>query len=863
MFRLLRAALLGLIIGIVVLWFTNPVAFMVKLNGFLYESGLFSNPELEQRIRDERALSELPVNVLPGRGRAGPESKPEPDNFTSGELSFTEDVLKFQPDEYPPQSELHPELHLIAVDDKSKALWLSPSKWVFAKLYWWQPETSRLKSFELPKKPSVFLKPILAAATPSGLLIVGGSHAPYKEWSDNLTRLVFIDPNGHLAKASLQVIRESPELVVLNDGSVLVFGGYNVEFTINPKRNSVSKPSRISKSMAVEHIRYVDKQLHIERLADLPGEPRRGMEMVELDNGQVMVVGGTTSEYAGGKPLTAETYILDIKANNWRAGPPMNTPRSDPALQRLPDGKVLVAGGWTPELAYQNGPSASTELWEPDNNRFVPGNSLPLPLARHMALWAPGQEGRQLLLLGGMAGPGDGNGQVLGLDLDSGLWSNVAQNCNDYYGTKSRVKVATLLHENIPYILCFKTDNPVERAWSSNRLRLPGLPVDSQLALDDAGYGVNLNRSGMAFLAPTENLAGLTAGGSVNGAQSAAADGILPDGRIISLAPLNHRRAGAQAFRLSTETWLVVGGVQGDSTRRTLKYLPAELLNISDGLESARWHELDITMQKGAIWEQLNDSRFVLINPDGSVERIDFEQDLEGNLQVAKREALAPLNRVRNQESGKISVREVDDGRLIVAGGSVQQFRVAVLDENTINATEPDRYQSFGYFKPASHYDIYNPQTNSWQMSAQTENQAQRFAILPDGRVATWAMQELLPEADTPEGAPVESKAILEISSSDGKQWQPLGGSAPHIDFVYPSGNDDLYEIYGELFITGTMPKTYAGRLNALEWFNPDKQSWEKLWQSTEKESLLDHQGHLIKRTLTNGKKVILPVKAP
>lgn len=867
MFRLLRAALLGLIIGIVVLWFSNPDAFMVKFNGFLYETGVFSNPELEQRIRDERALSELPVNVLPGRGRAAPEPEPEPVKLKSGELSFTEDVLKFQPDEFPPQSELH----LVAVDDRSKALWLSLSDDIFSKIQWWQPANSRLKTFELPTKPLSFLEPPLTLAMPSGLLIIGGTYIQNKQWFNGPSRLVFIDPNGQLATANSEVIRENPDVMVLDDGSALMIGGYKIDANNNPKRKSASKPVRIGMSMAVERIRYIDKQLQIERLADLPGEPRRGMEMVELDNGQVMVVGGTTSEYAGGKPMTAETYILDIKGNSWRAGPPMNSPRSDPALQRLPDGKVLVAGGWTPELDYQDGPSTSTELWEPESNRFVAGNSLPLPMARHMALWAPGQQARQLLLLGGMAGPGDGNDQVLALEMDinlapdltSGPWRNVAQNCNDYHGTKSRVKVATLLHESIPYVLCYKTDNPVERAWSSNRLRLPGLPVDSQLALDETGYGVNLHRSGMAFLAPTENLPGLTAGGFVNGAQSAAADGILPDGRIISLAPLNHRRAGAQAFRLSTETWLVVGGVQGNSSRRTLKYLPAELLNISDGLEQARWRELEITMQKGAIWEQLSDTRFVLINTDGSVERIDFELDLEGNLQVVKRIALTPLNRVRNQESGKISVRELDDGRLIVAGGSVQQFRVAVLDENTINAVEADRYQSFGYFEPASHYDIYNPETNRWQMSAQMENQAHRFAILPDGRVATWAMQELLPDSDTPEGAPVESKAILEISSADGKQWQPLGGSAPHIDFGYPSGNDDLYAINGELFITGTMPKTYAGRLNALEWFNPNSKSWEKLWQSTEKESLLDHQGHLIKRTLTNGKKIILPVKAP
>jgi len=860
MFRLLRAALLGLVIGIFVLWSTYPAAFMGKVNSFLYEYGVYSNSELKQRILDERALAEQQVKVLPSPQQA----KPEPEKLTSGELVFTEETLAFQPGQFPAQSQQH----LVAADDKSKALWFSLSDDDFPKLQWWQPESHKLRTFELPRKPLAFLEPPLTLAMPSGLLIFGGTYIQNKQWFNDPARLVFIDPNGQLATANSQVIRENPDLMVLDDGSALMIGGYKIEVNNNPKRKSASKPVRIGNSMAVERIRYIDKHLQIERLKDLPGEPRRGMKMVELDNGRVMVVGGTTSKYAGGKPMTAETHILDLKANSWQPGPPMNMPRSDPALQRLPDGKVLVAGGWTPELDWQDGPSTSTELWDPESNRFVPGNSLPLPLARHMALWAPGQQGRQLILLGGMVGPNDGNDQVLALDLASGLWRNVAQNCKDYHGKKSRVKVATLLHESIPYLLCYKTDTPMERAWSSNTLRLPGLAVDSQLALDDTGYGVNLLRNGMAFLPPEENLPGLAAGGFVNGAQSAATDAILPDGRIISLAPLNHRRVNAQAFRLSADAWLVVGGVQGDSSRRTQKYLPPELLIISDSIESdsleqARWRELDTTIQKGAILAHLKDRHFISINPDGSVERISFKMDSQSNLRIAKRSALAPLDRVRNQDFGKMSVQEVDDGRIIVAGGSVQQYRVAVLNENTINGTAPDRYQSFGQFEPARHYDIYNPETNSWQVSAQMSGQAHRFAILPDARVATWSMRERLPDPNTPDGTPVQTEAVLELSTSDGKHWQPLGGSAPHIDVGYPSGNDHLYAINGELFIAGTLPKSSSGRrLDALEWFNPDSHSWEKLWQAVEKESLLDHHGHFVKRKLTNGKKVILPVKA-
>jgi len=878
MFRLLRAALLGLVIGIFTLWFTFPAAFMAKVNSFLYEYGMYSNSELKQRILNERALTEQQVKVLPNLQ----QSNPGPEKLASGELVFTEETLVFQPEQFPPQSEQH----LVATDEKSTALWLSLSDDSLSKLQWWQPGSHKLRTFDLPRKPLAFHEPPLTLATPSGLLIFGGTYIQNKKWFNDPARLVFIDPDGHLATVNSQVIRENPDLMVLDDDSVLMIGGYKIEVNNNSKRKRASKPVHIGNSMAVERISYIDKQLQIERLADLPGEPRRGMQMVELHDGRIMVVGGSTSKYAGGKPMTAETHILDLKANSWQPGPPMNMPRSDPALQRLPDGKVLVTGGWTPELDWQDGPSTSTELWDPKSNRFVPGNSLPLPLARHMALWAPAQQGRQLLLLGGMVGPNDGNDQVLALDLASGQWRNVAQNCKDYHGKKSRIKAATVLHKGTPYLLCYKTDTPMETAWSSNTLRLPGLALDSQLKLSDTGYGINLLRNGMAFLPPEKNLPGLVAGGFVNGAQTAAADAILPDGQIISLSPLNHRRANAQVFRLSADAWLVVGGVQGDSSRRTQKFPPPELLTISDGLEQARWRELDIKIEKGAILAHISDTRFVSINPNGSVEQIDFEMDLQSNLRVTKRSVLAPLNRVRNQDFGGISVREVDDGRIIVAGGSVQQHRVAVLNENTIKGVEPDRYQSFGQFVPARYYDIYNPETNRWKASALMVGQAHRFAILPDGRVATWSMREQSPNPNTPKApnapnetsilteaalelsapneTPILTEAALELSTSDGKQWLPLGGSAPHIDLKYPTGNDHLYAINGELFIAGTMPKSSSGRrLDALEWFNPDSHSWEKLWQATEKENLLSHHGHLVKRKLTNGKKIILPVKAP
>ncbi len=856
MLRLIRAGLLGVtlgVLGVFVVWYI----YMPNTNrqAEQYEKLL----QLEERLHQEHLES-----ILAARKKqtlaSDQQTPPEPVEATHGELVFTEDTLIYQPelftDEY--------ERHLVATDHNSNALWLSHKDDSFSKLQWWHPANGKLRTFQLPEKSMLYLEPPLTLANSTGLLVIGGEFTPHKRGVYDTTRLVFVDPEGYFITSSLQVIRENQSLIALNDGSILVFGGFNIDILPDRRRKNYLKAVRTGSSMAVERIRYIDRQLQIDRLTDVPGEARRGMQMVELDNGQVMIVGGSSSQYLGNRPMTAETHILDVNANSWRTGPLMTTPRTNPALQRLPDGDVLVTGGWTPEFDWQDGPSTSTELWEADNNRFVAASSLPLPLALHQALWAPGQQGRQLLLLGGMSGSNDGNDQVLALDLAKKTWRNVAQNCQDYRGKNVRVKVASHLHDNIPYLICYQTDTPIESAWTDNVLRLPGMAADNQLALDDTNQGINLKRIGMAFLPPEENQPGLAAGGYTNGAQSAAADALLPDGRVISLAPMNHRRAGAQAFRLGTDAWLVTGGTQGDPTRRTQKTPPAELLVFSDSLEQANWQEIDIGLQNGALLAQRQDSSLVSINPDGSVEQLRLEMDSQNNWHVASRSTLPSLNRARNEDFSRMTTRALDDDRLIVAGGSVQQYRVALLDEATINGTEPDRYQSFGYFEPARHYDIYNPETHRWEMSAALAHETHRFAILSDGRVVTWGTRELIDKSNTSEGNTDETQAVLQISSSDGKQWHPLSSSSPNIDFGHPTNNDTLYVISDELFIAGTMPKSSSRhRLDAVEWFNPQNKNWQKLWQAEERNSLLDHHGHIIQRKLANGKQVTLPVKAP
>jgi len=88
---------------------------------------------------------------------------------------------------------------------------------------------------------------------------------------------------------------------------------------------------------------------------------------VKLLNGNVLVAGG----YSGvpGPPLFfADAEIYHPGTGTWSPAAPMNVPRSAAAAVRLPDGKVLVAGGTS--LGPTSGNTA--EIYDPTTGKFSP-----------------------------------------------------------------------------------------------------------------------------------------------------------------------------------------------------------------------------------------------------------------------------------------------------------------------------------------------------------------------------------------------------------------------------------------------------------------------------------------------------------
>jgi hypothetical protein len=99
--------------------------------------------------------------------------------------------------------------------------------------------------------------------------------------------------------------------------------------------------------------------------------PRAVHTATLLRSGDVLIAGGCTADGCELEARGAETELFDPQSGRFRAGPRLARPRVGQAAIRLPDGRVLIAGGWTGSKA-----SATTEVYDPALNAFTAGPSM-------------------------------------------------------------------------------------------------------------------------------------------------------------------------------------------------------------------------------------------------------------------------------------------------------------------------------------------------------------------------------------------------------------------------------------------------------------------------------------------------------
>jgi N-acetylneuraminic acid mutarotase len=119
---------------------------------------------------------------------------------------------------------------------------------------------------------------------------------------------------------------------------------------------------------------------------------RRGHTATALQDGRVLLVGGCCD--ATGQALLSAAEIFDPVHGGVQPTGSLATARAFHTATLLPDGRVVVAGG------FDNfaGTTASVEIYDPATGRFEPGGALQAPRALHAAILLT--DGR-VLVLGG------------------------------------------------------------------------------------------------------------------------------------------------------------------------------------------------------------------------------------------------------------------------------------------------------------------------------------------------------------------------------------------------------------------------------------------------------------------------------
>ena len=122
--------------------------------------------------------------------------------------------------------------------------------------------------------------------------------------------------------------------------------------------------------------------------------PREGAAAVLLHSGKVLVAGGQTSATGRGAPsYTPTAEIYDPANDTWASAGSMSTGRFQPTMTVLEDGRVLVAGG-SGDVDTGGGVNAavsldSAEIYDPATGAWSDAAAMSVPRAMHTATLLP------------------------------------------------------------------------------------------------------------------------------------------------------------------------------------------------------------------------------------------------------------------------------------------------------------------------------------------------------------------------------------------------------------------------------------------------------------------------------------------
>jgi N-acetylneuraminic acid mutarotase len=250
-----------------------------------------------------------------------------------------------------------------------------------------------------------------------GLVLVAGgfasSHSP-------VASAELYDPATNMwsPAADMSVAREWHTATLLANGQVLVAGGQGSNRPLNSA--AVYDPANNTWSATGDMLNYVDN--HTATL---------------LPNGKVLVAGGNAINAQQRFQITSAAELYDPATNTWSAAASMLTAREFHSTTLLNNGLVLVVGGSGPGPGSSSVYLASAELYDPISNSWSSASSM--ATARKVVSATLLNNG-QVLVEGGLGYAGTLAGAEL-YDPTSNTWTSAG-----YMASARMFQTATLLN---------------------------------------------------------------------------------------------------------------------------------------------------------------------------------------------------------------------------------------------------------------------------------------------------------------------------------------------------------------------------------------------------------------------------------
>ncbi|AUX22245.1 uncharacterized protein SOCEGT47_027460 [Sorangium cellulosum] len=211
-----------------------------------------------------------------------------------------------------------------------------------------------------------------ATPLPDGRVLITGGYRVARAGDLHDTAEVFDPASGSWStQAPMSSARAVHTATQLRDGRVLVVGGDNPEGALA----SVEVFDPASGSWSTQSPMTTPRQAHTATL---------------LSDGRVLIAGG----YGTDDRALASVEVFDPASGSWSTQAPMPTARAFHTATLLPDGRLLVAGGDT-GLMEETEALASVEVFDPVSGTWSTESSLSTARAKHTATPLP--DGRVLI----------------------------------------------------------------------------------------------------------------------------------------------------------------------------------------------------------------------------------------------------------------------------------------------------------------------------------------------------------------------------------------------------------------------------------------------------------------------------------